>query len=559
MSTPCRLLSAHGASAREPVPSCVALADRPVIVGRGRGRRALVAAALAGFASACSQNLLTFLEDSPDVGYSATCRRIADGHQGDVAAGRYFLPLIDIDRWPGGAKPENANERHFIDALVAGQSRFALVEARGGLGKTRLAQSIHAQTCHRLPVFTVDLNVEVAAVGDAGGGNPILRVMARQLGLKGDVAGQNRLDELLQSHNWVLLADAIEEVEMLGRPKVSIALAKLRQAYPKTAQVVLLARPPVLVANYGFDDVDTLVRIRLVDCERADKVIAKMNGTPAELAEFNVFTARHGFDVQRRSDGQCLYPFMATYRDIGEVKRLAGIKDESIDSVAAAHEALVALRLTKELDRMNWGQREALDMLDRMTKFQRESQGSGAPVFDVIQCMKSIDPEHGWTAVDAGVTGSSEQRRRQVCEKTLQSVIFEKQGSGFAEEGRWTFFDLRTAALFRARWLNGELSRGAAGDCRPVTANADLVSDAEVVRFLGGQPLVQRCFGQVLSVLCAKGGAKPIAMQALVDGLPAPNKRFQMVEEGRAFAAENGRPACVTAALDEVARSNGQQ
>ncbi len=557
MSTPRCLSLALATDLPQPAAAETSLATRR---GASRGLAlALLALSLALFAGGCSQNLLTFLADSPEIGYSSTCRRIADGHQGDVAAGRYFLPLVDVDRWPGGAKPENANERHLIDALVSGKSRFALVEARGGLGKTRLAQSIHAQTCHRLPVFTVDLNAEVAAAGDVGGGNPILRVMAKQLGLKGDVAGQQRLDELLHSHSWVLLADAIEEVELLQRPKVSIALAKLRQAYPKTAQVVLLARPAVLVPNYGFDDVDTVVRIRLVDCERADKVITNMNGKPEQLSAFKTFTSRHGFDVQRRSDGQCIYPFMATYRDISELKRLAAKTDESIDSVAAAHEALVALRLTKELDRMNWGQREALDMLDRMVKFQRQSQGTGAPVFDVIQCMKSIDPEHGWTAVDAGVTGSNEQRRRQVCEKTLQSVIFEKQGTGFAEEGRWAFFDLRTAALFRARWLNGELSRGAAGDCKPVTAHADLVSDAEVVRFLGGQPLVQRCFGQVLSVLCAKGGDKPVAMQALIEGLPAPSKRFQMVEEGRAFAVENGRPACVTSALDEVARSMGQQ
>lgn len=506
----------------------------------------------------CSQNLLGFLQDTESLGYNRTCTQLADEHNGDVTAGRYFIPDFDVVRWPGGA-PARASEPALIESITSGKSRFVLVEARGGLGKTRMAKAIHAQTCGKLPVFTVDLNKDVAGAGDTKGGNPIIRIIARQLGIADDVEGQQRLDELLQSHSWVLLADAIEEVELTARPKVSIALAKLRLAYPKTAQVVVLARPPVLVPFYGFDDVDTVVRIHLVTCERADKVIAGLSKSDEDKTNFANFLSRYGLDLKRTLDGRCVYPFMATYRDIHTLRKLGSeVGGGGIDTYADAHQALVALRLAKELDRMNWGQREVLDMVDRMVRFQRESQGTGNASFDVVSCMKSIDPEYGWTAVDAGVTGNDPQRRRQVCEKALQSVVFEKIGDGFAEEGRWAFFDPRTTALFRARWINNELARGAAGDCKPLETHADMLADAETARFLAGQPLVQRCFGTMLNTLCAKDAAKAPGLEALIEGMPSEGRRFQMVEEGRAWAAEHGKPACVTASLDIVAKSIGR-
>ncbi len=523
-------------------------------------QRTLVMAALAVAAvlSGCSQNLLGFLQETESLGYNRTCTQLRDEHNGDVTAGRYFIPEFDVVRWPGTA-PARATEPSLVDSIVAGKSRFVLVEARGGLGKTRMAKAIHAQTCGKLPVFTVDLNKDVAGAGDTKGGNPIIRVMARQLGIADDVEGQQRLDELLRSHSWVLLADAIEEVELNARPRVSIALAKLRQAYPQTAQVVVMARPPVLVPFYGFDDVDTVVRIHLVTCERADKVISGLSKSAEDKTNFATFLTRYGLDLKRTLDGRCVYPFMATYRDIHTLRKLGSeVGSSGVDTYADAHQALVALRLAKELDRMNWGQREVLDMVDRMVRFQRETQGTGDATFDVVSCMKSIDPEYGWTAVDAGVTGNDPQRRRQVCEKALQSVVFEKLGDGYAEEGRWAFFDPRTTALFRARWLNNELARGAAGDCKPLLAHTDMLADAETARFLAGQPLVQRCLGPVLNALCSPDAPKAKVLEALIEGMPSEGRRFQMVEEGRAWAAENGKPACVTASLDIVAKSIGR-
>ncbi|MCO4763020.1 MAG: hypothetical protein KC502_16000 [Myxococcales bacterium] len=506
----------------------------------------------------CGSNLLSYLNDSDKLTYAQQCAKRADGHTGEVNGGRYFTPEFVVERWPGAlTKGSNVNETHLVKALKAGTSRFVLVEARGGLGKTRMAEAINARTCGTTPIFTIDLNKDVAMKTAKGGGNPIIRRIAAQLGISADVTDQARLDELLRSHRWILLADAIEEVDLLKRPSVAIAVAKLRMAYPKTAQVVIFARPPVIAAKYGFGGVDTHLRIKLVNCDRAKKVVQSITGSEAEAKRYWSFAKRYGFDKQMTVGYGCIYPYLATYRDIHKLKKLALSKKKgsAIDSYASAHQYLVAVRLQKELAKLNWGQREALDMVDRMFRIHLEKKGSGAPLFGIVDCMKSIDPQYGWTAVDAGVGGTAAQRRRQVCEKALQAVVFQKVGDKHGEEGRWKFFDTGMRALFRARWINSELAKQPTGACQMLTKYADHVRSPETLRFLVAQPVVQRCLAPTLRLLCAKDAKRAKHLDRLIEGLPGGQKRFQMVEEARAFEAENGKLACVVDSLDAIAKT----
>lgn len=519
---------------------------------------------LAGFALAalllqgCGSNLLSYLKDNDKLTYTQQCIKRADSHVGDVNSGRYFVPEFVVERWPGEMpKNRSITEPELVKSLQTGATRFALVVARGGLGKTRLAESISAQTCGSTPIFTVDLNKDVAMQTTKGGGNPIIRRIAAQLGMGADVTDQARLDALLHSHRWILLADAIEEVDLLKRAGVAIAIAKLRRAYPNTAQIVVLARPPVIAAMYGFGDADTFVRIKLVNCDRAKLVIKSITKSEDESKRFWSFASRHGFDKQLTLGYGCVYPYMATYRDIHKLKQVAlnGGKNGMVDSYASAHEYLVAMRLQKELAKLNWGQREALDMVDRMFRIHLEKKGTGTPMFDIVSCMKSIDPQYGWTAVDAGVGGDAEQRRRQVCEKALQSVVFQKIGDKHGEEARWAFFDAGMAALFRARWINGELAKLPTGACKTLDTFAEHVRAPMTLRFMIAQPIVQRCLASTLRLLCQGDAKQATHLDSLIEGLPVGQKRFQMVEEGRAFEAENGKNSCVVASLDAIAKT----
>ena len=526
---------------------------------RGWPLTLLAAVAAASLLSGCGANLLSYLKDNGRLNYTQRCTKLADDHIGDVNGGRYFQPEFVAEQWPGGVPKGRAiSEAQLIRSLQQGTSRFALVVARGGLGKTRLAEAINAQTCSATPIFTIDLNKDVAMQKVKGGGNPIIRRIASQLGMSGDVTDQARLNELLHSHRWILLADAIEEVDLLKRPSVAIAIAKVRRAYPKTAQIVVLARPPVIAAKYGFSNIDTYVHIKLVSCERAKQVIGSITSGAEQAKRFWSYVHRFGFGKEMDLGYGCVYPYMATYRDIHKLKAMALGQhggEHFLNSYAGAHQHLVAMRLQKELKKLNWGQREALDMVDRMFQRHHEKNGIAAPIFDLMSCMQSIDPQYGWTAVDAGVGGNPEQRRRHVCEKALQSVVFQKIGHKHGEEGRWKFFDAGMAALFRARWINSQLAKLPAGACKQLSKYAAHVRDPVTLRFLVAQPIAQRCLASTLRLLCEGKPKEAQHLTALISGLPAGQKRFQMVEEGRAFEAENGKNTCVVHSLDVIAKT----
>jgi hypothetical protein len=524
----------------------------PSIADRLRCQPALVLIPLL-LSFGCTSTLLVHLNTHEELSYKATCAKAAVSHTNDLANGRYFLPEFHVEKWrgtmPSGKK---ITEKELIAQLLKPKTKLAMVTGRGGLGKTRLAKSIEAQTCKTTPIFKLDLNKDVAAHDVQGNDAMLLMMLAKQLRIGGGQEGLNELDRLLRSQPWIVLADAIEEVDLLKRAKVALSLTKLRLRYPNTLKVVVFARPPLLVPHYGFSLVDIAVQILPITCDRAQKFVGKLSKGQAEEARFWAFAKDYGFDVQNKFGFACQYPYMATYRDVIVLRKLAlgAGKGVLIESYADAHEHMVGERMRKELGKLGWSRREALDMIDRMVRFHAEKSGPTKLRIGIEQCMKSIDPDYGWTAVDAGVDGNSEQRRRQVCEKTLQSVLFKQATTKVGDSGAWQFSDPISEELFQARWMNGELARAPDGDCTSIDRHRDLLKSGAVIRFLVGQRMVQRCFPQTIRALCGTKSDKAAHLQEIIAGLPRGTKRQLLIEEARAWEAEKGNDKCAMATLD---------
>ncbi|GEM_PF-1984284 len=516
--------------------------------------------ALAMSSTGCTPTLLEHLNTHEEITYKNDCKKATDKHSSDLAGGRYFLPEFHVEKWIGEKpKSEKIGEKELVDQIVSGKTRTGMVIARGGLGKSRLAKSIRAQTCSTVPIFSLDLNKDVAAYDVQGTDAMLLMMLARKLHIGGGQDGLAELDRLLRSQRWILLADAIEEVDLIKRAKVALAIAKLRNRYPNTLQIIIFARPPLLVPYYGFGLMDTVVHILPITCQRAEKFVGKLSKNQSEESRFWAFAKDYGFDAKGKFGYQCLYPYMATYRDVLVLRKLAlgAGKKFTIESYSDAHEHLVGDRLRKELAKLGWSRREALDMIDRMVRYHAEKEGPGKLIISIDNCKKSIDPDYGWTAVDAGVKGSSEQRRRQVCEKALQSVLFTQNSNKIGDSGTWAFADPLTEQLFQARWLNGELARSGAGDCTVIDKHLDLLRNAKIVRFMVGQRLVQRCFPQTLRALCGRKDAKADHLEDVIKGLPRGQKRQLIVEQARAWEAEKGNDKCALESLEVINKTVG--
>ena len=207
------------------------------------------------------------------------------------------------------------DEKVLVDALARGTVKYGLVTARAGLGKTRLAESIEAQTCKSLAVFVVDLAKSVAP-GVSKSDNALLDHLRTRLKQPATADGKATTRELLGSQRWILLADALEEVDLPARAKVIKSLVDLRKAFPQTLQVVLLARPSVLDVDYGLTGFDARLKILPIDTKRAEKFLARLVGDPARTTRLKAFLHTHGFDAKASFGFQQIYPLMATYRDV---------------------------------------------------------------------------------------------------------------------------------------------------------------------------------------------------------------------------------------------------
>ncbi|MFZ4578748.1 MAG: hypothetical protein ACOYOB_10180 [Myxococcota bacterium] len=516
-------------------------------------------------AAACSVALLTvacggpqrplteWLNDEESTPYAYQCTRAMAMHQSDLSSGGYNPASLFVHAWPEVSRtgPFLAESR-LVAALEAGEVRRVLVLARGGLGKSRLAQAIHAQSCSTLPVFTVDLK-DVAGSTAPEGRNTIVDTIARELGILGRVQAVAELEDRLARQHFLILLDSLEEVPLLDRPVVMGQVADLMARYPD-ASVVLLARPPVLDDDYGFP-AEARLEIPPLECKVTDVFIARAHQEDETRRNFKAFLQHFGLDEAGSFGLQCTYPYLATYRDIQTMAefegRAASGQGNVTSSRATVYEYLLGSRLRKEFEQLSWTLDEALDMVDRLVRVQTLQVGQVELVFDLEGCMKAIDAKWGERSVDAGVGGNDEQRRRQICEKTFQSALFSR-----AEGVRaWVFADRGTRDLFLARWLNGEVARAADGDCSAISKHSELLAAPGIARFFVGQPQGQRCLAQVVSTLCTRDAEPSKHINLLDEGLPVGQGRTQPVKDALAAASSLEPKACVQGVLDALAKT----
>lgn len=471
--------------------------------------------------------------------YLKVCAERAAKQASDLASGAYNPPVLYVHDWPGQSE-SLLPESRLASVLDAGELKTVMVVARGGLGKTRLAESLRAQLCASMPVFFVDLK-EVAKVTEPG--NAVLVVVAKEAGVDPATLGPQ-----LAEGRLLILADSIEEVDLVHRGKVMTALIDVVANVP-AAQIVLMARQPILDADYGFAPVSAKLEIQPLECKTTDAFVARSYKDEAARAQFQNFLKHYGLDEVGKFGVQCAYPYLSTYRDI---LTMADFQQKAQDpgsgivtSRSTVYEALISVRLKKEVENLGWTKAEALDMIDRMLRVEVEGHGMREPHFALDGCMRAIDARWGTTAVDAGVAGTPEERRRHVCEKTFQSALFVPADA----KGTFKFADAATSDLFLARWLNGLLGRQPSFDCGVLLKQPDAMSAQGVVQFLIGQPLGQRCLAQIVDDRCGRDPKSAANVELFDDGLPTGPARKQALADAHAVESTTRNRPCVMNAL----------
>jgi hypothetical protein len=507
--------------------------------------------------------------------YAAECTKMRGEHDSAVATGRYLPPDLFIHDWPAPATKGPAKaagsapaadaaapaaphkvlaEHAFLDALRAGESKSTLLIARGGTGKSRLAESMKAQLCGEMPVFRVDLHWDVDAHRDewTEGRNPILEEVGKQLGTvsAGGAAfkdWQRKTVDTLADRRWLLLLDALDEVALENRDSVVAHVDALLDAYPQLMTVVF-TRPPVYSGNYGLRHLDGRVEIPPLTCERVDTIVAAAIPDIEKRRRFDELVHRFGLDRKVEVAGRCSYPHMSTFRDFHVVRKLAENIDPNVmpnelhASRASIYERFISALLIKDLQEVavehKLMPRQALGIVDKMVAAADPKAGDRKLGFTIGNCLAHMPIE-------------DEEARGKGCEKLLQSSLFKRTTDPAAKT--WQFNNQSIGDFFLARHTDALMAERPTLPCAVVRERGQMFESNEIAGFLVGLPKGSQCLLDVTRELCSRGGFAEHNFEQLDHGLPTTDARYSLLTTAYArLSAVPDAGLCAPKLLDRL-------
>ena len=501
--------------------------------------------------------------------YEVACRNESAKRRAEEQHKRYLPPELLLHRWPGQKKtdksPQVLSEEAAVELLTEGKARSTLLVARGGTGKSKLAWSLQAQACSKVPIARIDLNwdiaqkaredAEKAAVdgakegGAKKGGDSALESLAAAA-LLGQGKGAADLQRAYEKQRWVLLLDSLDEVPLGEREKVVGQVNAAMKRYP-TLHVLLLTRPPVYTGNYGLDEVQAFAELPQLDCEHTDAALAKLVGDNDERAKLKAFASKFG--LLRKVKGaaeRCIYPHMATYRDLNVVRKLAAnhaAASKSVDigkfasSRAQIYTFFLSVQLVRDLQTVAVLPKQALAVVDAMIGAKNPGSGDRNARFTTDDCAKAAAAEK---VGDAAKTNA-------FCERLMQASLFvSAPAPGTFRLANQSIYD-----LFMARWMASQLDPDNDPACKPLAARAALFESNEIVGFLSGLEQGQRCLVPIAAQLCKQGGFAEHNFEQLDQGLPHGPARKKIVDAAQDAAeklSEGPSDMCVSALMDRL-------
>jgi hypothetical protein len=526
--------------------------------------------ALAAMASGCGAAAKPVAPTFDRTGgpYETVCSKAMADHAQELAGKKYIPVELLVHDWPQDVTPTAPTEKlqsflpesdyvAKLTALSGRRIRTTLVMARGGTGKSKLAESLTAQTCKSTPIFRIDLNTDIAARLDTvpAGQNAIAAAIASQLQLDTAAGAEAALRAALGDRPFVAMLDSLDEVPLLQRQAVVTSIDDLIVRVAPQARAIVMTRPPVFTSNYGLQTVDARLEIPQLTCDETEGAIGRLPSTPTETTDFQVFVKRYGIDRKVAAFDRCYYPHMATYRDLQVVQRLAlnsAVDKDTPDfkgfqsSRAQVYTYFATAQMLKDMQGVPTTPRQALAIIDRMVDAKKPQNGARNLPFTVQECVAVAGTEASDAKPDIGA-------RQAVCERLLQSALF-RAGT----PGVWHFDNQSIGDLFLARWTVAQIDAAAAGKdgqpCDVVSKLADLLESNEVAGFLVGHPSGQKCFAQVAMELTRRSGCAQNVAEMLDQGLPSGPDRKSILSAADKELARLQPSVCVTGLMESLGR-----
>lgn len=501
--------------------------------------------------------VMSLLTETPGSSYQASCRDKAADFEASVRERRYIPPRLTIRRWADKAESEgqSIHETTFVSWLSRGQTTWTLIEARGGLGKSMLAGAIESRLCAALPVFRVDIGLDIAPRIAKGTlrDDTLERIISKRAGLRRDKAQLASLRAALSESAFVLLVDSLDEVAVDLRPQVIEVLRSVQARYP-SAIVTIFSRPPVFASNGGFDEVDAWLSLSPLGCEASRERIQARLKEGKKVSAFWDFASKTGLDRALKSplthagDGtttdHCEYVHMATYRDakvVADVARsLAFEAPEGFEASRAKVYHAYVLALLRAAQTPTLDPKALLEIVRAIIAMTSPEGGTRAITMARADC-------------EASASAAAIPDARMFCKRLLSSRLFEP----LASKPLVRFRNQSITDYFLADWANARIAEGDGPLCERVAGFAKLFESNEVASFLVGMPVGERCATEIIQALCASGSDTASSYALMEQGFSGDTDRQALLEQWRKRSpGEDTRAAaCVEDILTRLAEA----
>ena len=488
------------------------------------------------------------VQQQRELEYNRRCFSRSNEHAQAVKTGRYVPPQLQIHRWPTvdvTVKPGAFLKEEALSKQIAkGRVKRAMVIARGGAGKTSLANAMEVSLCDSLRTFLVHLQWDVATKGKTAP-NPIHRAMADALGAAPSQPALPFLRaQVGKQQPWLLLLDAFDEVALADRARIVGWVNALQTELPDV-RLVVFSRPPVYDETYGLTKIDAIAEIPPLHCTTVDRGIMTGSGGAAAGATFKEFLAKYRLDSRVQRGKGCYYPHMSTWRDVGALQHIAKTAESpalakqlatrGLQSRAGIYEAYLVTLLQDDVQGTTMSPHDTLELVDALVK-RTAKPGTRGLAVRIDDCI--------------AVASGNGPGRQGVCETLLQSALFVPT----ATKGWWRLANQTLTDLFLARQLHAELPPHGGSGCDILRQRTGLFESSEVGGFLLGMPRGRECLSEVTGVICSHSSMREQQLAEIARNLPPGKAGYTQLMAAIARGKQDSRtPKCAIDTLSALA------
>ena len=455
--------------------------------------------AVAALTAACSGPQSNEPAEIPE-GLTARCSTVSHEFATAVQQGRHVPFALELADGAPSATPQAGTEEAMAERLLharAGGQTWVI--ARGGVGKSRLADSIESKTCEKVITVRIDAPLDLRGqLLTASPSKPAL--VGKILDHMGVTQTSRSFDDLAAAVGrgpWLLIIDGSDELPPVERRLLTRELQALSRAEVAQPHLVRFERPG-FTDQFGSNKPEITYSLPEATCEQVDAQWLKRFPDGETRTSATAWRDHHGLGRKRAAANPCKYVHMATWRDADLVADLAQDALQGLEELPPEPNRadLYTFWMGHRLRQAASNTAAVVAWLDRIV---------GLGVLQASDPDLLITLDRCGTAQPPGSAPATE-----ACTDLTKSPLL-RQGP---VKSAWVLRNQTLADLLLARWMVAQQT-----DCALLSATTADLASLELTAMVASLPGGRRCLVPLVAAVCSRGTPAPTLTAFLDESL----------------------------------------